>query len=348
MTICHPDQITPEWLNKVLNDAGFSGNVAHFTWENIGAGQVGDNARLVLFGDGDLPSTLVVKFPSSDPVSKQTGVDLQNYAREVFFYEELAASVEVQTPKVFATEFDPETHDFIVVMQDLAPGIQIDQLDGCSAQHAELAMVELAKLHGPRWGDADLVRYPLLAPADPAESAVPAYSMFAEGFLDRYQDRLSDSEQAMVLAIGEVQDGYTGYQGAQTLIHIDYRLDNMVFGGPYPIAVIDWQSINLGCALNDVAYFMGTSLLPADRRAGEEMLVRRYLAQLDSYDVQLSWEECWNLYRHYAPAGLNMAVIASMIVGETPRGNDMFMVMAKRSIAMCEDLDTVSLLAAHS
>ena len=347
MTISHPDQITPQWLNKILNNAGFGGEVARFTWQSIGAGQVGDNARLVLFGDGDIPPTLVVKFPSSDPVSKQTGVELQNYAREVFFYEELASSVEVQTPQVFTTEFDPQTHDFIVVMQDLAPGVQIDQLDGCSTQHAGLAMAELAKLHGPRWGDADLLKYPLLAPADPAEPTAPAYNLFVQGFLERYQGRLSDSEQAMVSAIGDVQEGYTGYQGEQTLIHIDYRLDNMVFGGSYPVAIIDWQSINLGCALNDVAYFMGTSLLPTDRKASEEALVRRYLAQLTKYDVQLSWDECWKLYRHYAPAGLNMAVIASMIVGETPRGNDMFMVMAKRSIAMCEDLDTVSLLATH-
>jgi hypothetical protein len=34
-----------------------------------------------------------------------------------------------------------------------------------------------------------------------------------------------------------------------------------------------------------------------------------------------------------------MALIASMIVGETPRGNDMFMVMAKGSIALALDHD---------
>ena len=34
-----------------------------------------------------------------------------------------------------------------------------------------------------------------------------------------------------------------------------------------------------------------------------------------------------------------------MIVGETERGNDMFMTMAKRSIAMCEDLESLGLLS---
>jgi hypothetical protein len=36
-----------------------------------------------------------------------------------------------------------------------------------------------------------------------------------------------------------------------------------------------------------------------------------------------------------------MAVIASMIVGETERGNDMFMVMAKRSAHMSRELDAI-------
>jgi len=58
----------------------------------------------------------------------------------------------------------------------------------------------------------------------------------------------------------------------------------------------------------------------------------------------LSSDDCWKYYRHYAPAGLIMAVIASMIVGETERGNDMFMAMATRSCDMCSDLESMQLL----
>ena len=105
--------------------------VDSFTWLPIGAGQVGENARLTLAGQGKIPPTLVAKFPSSDPVSKATGVSLQNYSREVYFYTDLGPTVDVQTPVLFTTEFDPTTHDFIIVMEDLAPGIQVDQLDGC-------------------------------------------------------------------------------------------------------------------------------------------------------------------------------------------------------------------------
>jgi hypothetical protein len=37
-----------------------------------------------------------------------------------------------------------------------------------------------------------------------------------------------------------------------------------------------------------------------------------------------------------------MALIASMIVGETERGNEMFMVMAKRSIEMSRSLGVLN------
>ena len=90
---------------------------------------------------------------------------------------------------------------------------------------------------------------------------------------------------------------------------------------------------------------MGTSLEPGRRSAVEQDLLKHYLQVLNSYGVGLAWDDCWNLYRRYAPAGLHMAVVASMIVGETPRGNDMFMTMARRSIAMCNELDSFALLA---
>lgn len=341
--VSHPEQVTPDWLTRALQTAGFSGEVRDVQWQHIGAGQVGDNARFELDGTGNMPATVVGKFPSSDPTSRQTGVELQNYAREVFFYESLADSVDIHTPDVFAIEFDPATHDFVVLMEDLAPGVQISQLDSCSSDQAALALEELGRLHGPRWADASLSRTPLLAP-QPVEPGVSLYGMLQEGFLARYSDRLDATQQKIVREVGAIDTRLSEYTGPQTLIHIDYRTDNMIFGGPRPLTVLDWQSINLGCAFNDVAYFLGTSLAPAQRAADERALLDVYLDVLRSYGVTLDADDAWRLLRQYAPAGLRMAVIASMIVGETERGNDMFMAMAQRSIAMAEDLDTLSLL----
>lgn len=342
------ENIKPEWITDVLNYAGIAGRVDSMTSTSIGTGQVGENVRFELQGQGNLPETVVGKFPSTDPVSKQTGIQLQNYIKEVFFYNELAPTVQIQVPIVHYADINPETHDFAIIMEDLAPGTQGDQIQGCSVDEAAIALEELAKLHGPRWGDKTLEQFELLGKraTDEPDPTKSIYQMVQTGFLEKYHSHLSSMDHKMVRNVGDKMMEYVNYQGEKTLIHIDYRLDNMMFGGPYPLAVVDWQSISLGCAFNDVSYFMGTSLLPEDRAANEEALLRHYLAVLKSCGVDVNWNNAWALYRHYAPAGLIMAVIASMIVGETERGNNMFMAMAVRSSQMSEELQSMKLLTA--
>ncbi len=339
-----PDLVTPEWLTARLNASGAPGTVTDIRAHPVGTGQMGENARFELVGEGPLPTTLVGKFPSTSDLSRQLAVAVNNYAREVFFYSHLAHTVEIQSPRCFAAEFDPESHDFVLILEDLAPGVQIEQMSECSTDEAALALEALAKLHGPRWGDPSLADIPLLATLHMEGQATSPYQAFLEAFRHRYEARLEPGELAIAEAFAKVQNAYANINAPRTIIHIDYRLDNMMFGGPHPLTVFDWQSVNHGHALQDVSYFLGTSV-SSERRAHEERaLLKHYLDVLSSFEVRLGWNECWQLYRHFAPAGLNMSVLVSTLVGETERGNDMFLAMAKRSIAMCEDLETMSLL----
>ena len=342
--VADPSGITPEWLTEVLAFGGQPGVVTGFSATSIGTGQVGENVRFVLEGD-DVPGSVVGKFASRDPISKQTGIAQQNYVREVFFYNEVRSTVDVQTPRVLFADADAATHDFVIVMEDLSPGVQGDQLGGCGADDAAMALEQLARLQGPRWGDPALLSLPLLAGSYTPEAASQLqlfYKALLPGFLQRYAGKLASGHERVCQQTGEGLHRYQDkYDGPPGLIHIDYRLDNMMFGGPYPLAVVDWQSIATGCPIADASYFLGTSLLPALRAKEEEHLLRHYLDVLKSYDVAMKWDECFALYRNYAPAGLIMAVIASMIVGETERGNDMFMVMANRSSQMCLELESL-------
>lgn len=337
-----PAEIDNAWLTNMLAASGIEASINSFTATSIGTGQVGENVRFALTGTGDLPATVVGKFPSPDPVSRQTGIAMENYRREVYFYKHLQARVNIQTPKVYHVDVDDETHNFVLMMEDLAPGEQGDQLAGCEVEPAMLAMQQLAHLHGPVWGDTSLTHELIASRSDDPGTIKELYDAVSPGFLDRYGSRLSEDEKNMVQLVGENLVAYTmGYTGPQTLIHIDYRLDNMMFGGPYPLAVVDWQSVAYGCSLNDASYFVGTSVKPELRADNDELLLRHYYDTLSTYDVDFSWEDCWLNYRRNAPAGLIMAVIASMIVGETERGNDMFMVMAKGSASMSLDLDAI-------
>ena len=341
-----PDLVSPDWLTQKLNAKGIQGTVTGLRWRAVGSGQMGENARFEISGEGDLPSTLVGKFPSTNALSRQLAVALNNYAREVFFYSQLGATVDIQAPRCLVAEVDPQSHDFILILEDLAPGVQIDQMSECTTDQAALALQELARLHGPRWGEASLGEIPLLATMRFEPESETPYHAFLSAFQDRYGERLSQYELDVADRFAACQEAYAGIDAPRTIIHIDYRLDNMMFGGPHPLTVFDWQSVNHGHALQDVSYFMGTSLSTARRRDNERALLKHYLEVLASYGVRLDPDDCLRLYRHFAPAGLNMSVLVSTLVAETERGNDMFLAMAKRSIAMCEDLETISLLAA--
>ncbi len=88
-----------------------------------------------------------------------------------------------------------------------------------------------------------------------------------------------------------------------TVVHGDFRLDNLMFGGER-VAVLDWQTVRLGPAMSDVAYFIGSALQPDDRRSNEESLVREYHAAL----VAAGGE-----HRHGTTAGAATAATASTV-----------------------------------
>jgi hypothetical protein len=109
--------------------------------------------------------------------------------------------------------------------------------------------------------------------------------------------------------------------------------------------VLDWQTPGIGHGVSDVSYFLGGSLLVDDRRAHERELLARYRTKLAAHGVELSEDDAWIAYRRTAFAGLNMAIIASMLVGRTDRGDDMFMAMAERAGRHALDLDSEALLS---
>lgn len=99
----------------------------------VGAGQIGDCVRFVLdykAAQPDTPGSLVGKFPSESPESRQAGVSLGNYHREVQFYLSLQAKARISTPRCSYTNVDEASHDFVLIMEDLAPAEQGDHLKG--------------------------------------------------------------------------------------------------------------------------------------------------------------------------------------------------------------------------
>jgi aminoglycoside phosphotransferase (APT) family kinase protein len=224
---------------------------------------------------------------------------------------------------------------------------------GCTVDEAALALDELARLHAPRWGDPALEHLAWLERRDDddGEGSGELLRNLFEGFVDRYGADLDDG----VIGVGRrlfprIHDYLRPRSGPRTVQHADYRLDNLLFGtdprSP-TVTVVDWQTVTLGPGPADVSYFLGAGLMPEQRRAHEEALVRHYHQRLISGGVEdYSWDDCLTGYRRHAYAGYVMAVGASMLVERTARGDEMFLTMARRHAAQVQDLDSESLLSA--
>jgi hypothetical protein len=348
------EQLMPEWMTHGWLSEVLAAEVSGVTADRIGDGLVGMNLRLqVAYADAasTAPGRLVVKLPSPDPISRMTGVALRNYEREVFFYRDLAHTVDIRVAACHRAEWDSASGDFVIVLEDLAPGAQGDQLTGCTIDQARTAVLELAKLHGPRWNDASLDELEWLnrrTSADDTARLVEFWAMFAPSFMATYATHLSADAIDLITTFGDrLADWIDGRDGPYTVTHGDYRLDNLMFATPvggYPIAAVDWQTPGHGPALGDVSYFMGAGLLPEERRLVERSLVDEYGAALAAYDVDVDSHWLWQQYRREAFGGVIMAVLASQIVGASERSEALFSTMASRHAQHALDLDAMSLI----
>jgi len=337
-------------LAKILAGAGFDAELLGIEAELVGTGQVGENVRCRLrwgtsAGPVDPPASVILKLPSSDPVSRATGGATRSYIREVGFYRDAAPEVQMRIPEIHHVWEDQPTNRFLLVMEDIHPASTGDQLAGCTLDQAELAIDAAAALHGSTWGRDDLSRLDWVESPSPERAAERAelFAVLYPGFVDRYQDRLSADD----LAFGDwLAANYPAWQASraetQCLVHGDFRLDNVLFGqGPPapPMTTVDWQTVTLGPALNDVAYFLSGAIGADTLVANEAALLARYRAGLAERGVEISptWTE--EQYTLGAPSGYVMAVIASQIVGQTERGDDMFLVMASGSASLACRLD---------
>ncbi len=338
--------ITDEWMSRALGV-----DVAIVEEQRVGTGQVGMCVRYRLEGSDEAPARVVAKLPSDDDVSRATGVAMRNYEREVRFYKEIAPTVGIRTPRCYHADWDADSGLFVLVLEDLAPAQQGDQIEGCTVDEAALALDELAKLHAPRWADPTLADIAWLSHRDAQGVGMlqALYQSVWPGFLEIYAPVMTPSQVALGEQLGASLGRWVAGDDAPSAVtHGDYRLDNMLFGTPeggYPLAVVDWQTPGRGPALSDASYFLGAGLLPDERRAHEVDLLRRYHEQLQAGGVHdFSWDACWDGYRRFAFSGCIMSVIASMVVGSSERGIAMFSAMTERHFTHAEDVDAAEFL----
>jgi hypothetical protein len=336
------DGLTPQWVGEALGC-----RVDSVSASQVGTGQIGTCYRLALTGD-DVPASVLVKLPAADQGSRDLLAGA--YRGELLFYTEIAPTVAVRVPACHYAAMTPDSGDFTLVMEDLAPARQGDQIAGCTVDQARDAVVNLAGLHGPRWCDPTLEDLDNLARQGPEDVAllVELAPPTTELFIDGLGDLLSAEDRETLRACAEVVGPWSLVRSERyTLVHGDYRLDNLMFrpdGAPGSVA-LDWQTLSLGLPARDLAYFVGTSLEPDVRRAHERDLVATYHAALTSHGVSgQGLEECWDDYRFAMLQGPLVATFGCAFGTRSERGDRMFATMVARSCAAIRELGTLALV----
>ncbi|TDO11952.1 phosphotransferase family enzyme [Mycobacterium sp. BK086] len=347
IVIERPSDLTAPWLA-----AAIGAPVTGFTVERIGTGQMSECYRIGLsYDDGaEGPASVVLKVAATDPTSRQTGLALGLYEREVKFYSDVAPSLGGPVAECYHTAYDPETGIFALLLDDAAPAEVGNEIRGAAIEDAVLALTELGRLHAPVIGSDSLADAEWLTRAAPLNQALVA-GLWA-GFADRYGDAITPDQRLVCERLVASFDAYMEQESVpdriKGLVHGDYRLDNMLFGRPgsrRDLTVVDWQTVTWGPAMTDVAYFIGCAVAVDDRRAHYDELLRAYHQGLGP-DSTLTLDDVREGVRRQSFAGVMMAVVSSMLVERTDRGDEMFLTMLDRHTSHVLDTGALDVLPA--
>ncbi|WP_232676511.1 phosphotransferase family protein [Nocardioides sp. R-C-SC26] len=346
-----PEELTESWASAV-----FGAEIREVRREQVGTGQIGTCFRLHLDAMDDsgsrVPASVLVKLPAADPGTRELVAG--TYRGEIRFYAELAPTVAIRVPACHLAVSTDSGAEFTLVMADLAPAEQGDQIAGCDRARAEDAVVNLAGLHGPRWCDPALLDIDGLTLSGPDDAAMLAelYGPTNELFLDGIGHLLDDDTAATLRDVVPHIEAWTLARAERFgLVHGDYRLDNLLFppdvGQGYPggVVAVDWQTLSLGLPGRDLAYLLGTSLDVELRREHERALVAAYHQALLGFGVtDYSFDDCWDDYRFAMLQGPLVAIFGCAYGTRTARGDAMFAAMVTRACAAIRDLGSLALV----
>jgi hypothetical protein len=351
--------LTPEWFNRALGHSGFRASVTDVQCEPIGIGQMGRSYRVNLTysdvgptGPPGLPTgppSLVVKMAGGGLEARQRVAE--GYRNEVMFYSQIAATVDVSTPRCWYSAITDDGTNFTLLLEDLHPARPGVQVESCSLNQAEDAVANLAALHAPRWNDSTLPEMKGLGLAD-AASAQFVGEIFAQAvdeFVVRF-DALGDEDIDTLRGCAEAISPWLLTRPIPyAVVHGDYRLDNLMFPPTgRGVSALDWQTVGAAPPGRDLAYFLGTALRPEDRRRWESDLVSLYFEELRRRGVQeYSGSDCFDDYRLGQLQGPFITVLGCVYGATAERSQDadeMFISMAKRSCAAIRELESLSLV----
>lgn len=320
-------EITPDWLTATLH-AGGTATKARVTSADVI--RIGENEAFTWGGlyrvtltydppDPAAPGSLVAKLSSADPETRAI-MRLAN-GREVDFYQTLARGNSLPVPLCYHADFDATSGSSILLLQDLGPLRSVPFRAGCGPADARQVILALAKIHAAWWNS------PRLADSN-GKSVLAEFSLSQlwPGYPEMVRKILQDIDlPADFLALGNhiAQHEAAIFTALMetapvTCLHRDMQIDNAMFGAAPAdgaAVLLDWQFAGKGRGVYDVAYFLISSVKPAQRRNMERGLVALYHAELLRLGVtDYSLRQCWTDYLQSVAGKVLMTVAATVLL----------------------------------
>lgn len=294
-------KVTEVEREEIGTNVGFMGEVhrCRLTWDR---------------DDVELPASVIVKVPTQVDENFAAGDALQSYEREIVVYQKLRPSLGLPMPEYIYGAMDPDPtpwlerpvmflfehlpirgvnwlinqflklsgkskRRYILVLEDIVDARAPSQMVGGSLDDARRALEVLARFHAANWMRTDAaVTYRRIWPMNRASRVFQAsYVRNRDHFIEHFGEVVDDDVLAHLDDIQTRVPAINDALAAEpwTLLHGDYRLDNVLFRPDGEIVVLDLQGLGSGRPAVDVAYFI-TTALTAEHRHEEDQLLRVY------------------------------------------------------------------------
>jgi hypothetical protein len=327
-----------------------------------------------------VPSSVVVKVPSSTKERQEFAVSVDAYTKELNFYQQLAADVPVRSPKIYACLSDGSStvKDFVIVMEDLTEHSKVfDQIEDPPGEtFARRIALEAAKLHAAYW-ESPVTRLPWVGRSDGryvfsldalCRVAPSTSGLFAEQWQAMFGEDLfagfDDIRELTAILCGPRCNGihdriYEIFSSRpKTLLHGDMRADNIFRtvsadgsdGDTAQLTFIDWQVVHAGPPGGELTEAWMHSLEPEVRR-NDSAFLREYHDRLlalnpaaATYSYEMLLEDYTLAFCFWWTAIITLGVgtVPSFDRPEGARMRRLWKAGAHRSFVAMRDLDCLS------
>lgn len=341
------EQVTPEFLSDVL-ETEVSAVSATQIGEGTGFMGLIHRVEIEYAEPGAGAPSMIAKMPTDEEGARFVAGLMRLYEKESGFYRELAQDVPIAIPGCYYNAGDLESDKWCLLLEDITDASPGDQLQAPDASQSREMVKSLALIHAAFDGKVDDVEWLDGVGNLGIEAVATIYPEARPIVMERYGDIIPKQLDEQCAAFHEMLPGYFEAVSKlpSTLIHGDYRTDNLMFKPDGSFVVLDWQVIGRAPGSYDLYYLMGLSLDTELRRSMHDELIDLYLEMLEAQGARAPSKQ--DLIEQMRSVALLLGVIGTATMSQidpaNERGEELFLTMWKRGVEMATDIDCGAIL----